>query len=88
MPSVVFVTADRQLVIPIDTVKAKSGERLQRLVNLDVDSRAVLLVDHYDDDWSQLWCGASQRAGRRGRREPVPRSVGQCVPRLPRLRHR
>ena len=23
--------------------------------NLASDDRAVLLVDHYDDDWSQLW---------------------------------
>jgi PPOX class probable F420-dependent enzyme len=52
---VVFVVVDHQLVIPIDTVKAKSGTRLQRLVNLDADPRGVLLVDHYDDDWSQLW---------------------------------
>ena len=52
---VVFVAHDGEIVLPIDTVKAKSGARLQRLRNLDVDPRAVLLVDHYDDDWSQLW---------------------------------
>ena len=52
---VVFVVADGQLVVPIDTVKAKSGGRLQRLRNLEADDRCVLLVDHYDDDWSQLW---------------------------------
>ena len=52
---VVFVVADHQIVIPIDTVKAKSGHRLQRLVNLDADDRCVLLVDHYVDDWTQLW---------------------------------
>ena len=52
---VVFVVHDERLVIPIDTVKPKSGPMLQRLRNLLVDPRAVLLVDHYDDDWSRLW---------------------------------
>ena len=56
---VVFVVDDgphgTQLVIPIDTVKPKAGGRLQRLRNLDGDARAVLLVEHYDEDWSQLW---------------------------------
>ena len=36
-------------------MKAKRGPLLQRLRNLAGDGRAVLLVDHYDDDWSQLW---------------------------------
>lgn len=52
---VVFVISDDAVVIPIDTVKPKAGRRLQRLVNLEADDRAVLLVDHFDDDWSQLW---------------------------------
>jgi PPOX class probable F420-dependent enzyme len=52
---VVFVVDGEQIVIPIDTVKPKHGARLQRLRNLDADHRAVLLVDHYDDDWSRLW---------------------------------
>jgi len=52
---VVFVVHDDQVVIPIDTVKPKAGGRLQRLRNLDRDDRAVLLVDHYDDDWAALW---------------------------------
>ena len=52
---VVFVRDGTRLVIPIDTVKAKSGGRLQRLTNLEADDRAVLLIDHYDADWSHLW---------------------------------
>ena len=43
------------IVIPIDAVKPKAGQRLQRLRNLDTDARAVLLVDRYDEDWSKLW---------------------------------
>ena len=52
---VVFAMAGRQVVIPVDAVKPKSGPRLQRLENLDRDPRVVLLVEHYDDDWAQLW---------------------------------
>ena len=52
---VVFVVDGDRLVIPIDTVKPKAARRLQRLRNLAADGRAVLLVDHYEDDWSRLW---------------------------------
>ena len=52
---VVFVVDGSRVVIPVDTVKAKAGRRLQRLVNLDADARCTLLVDHHDRDWSRLW---------------------------------
>jgi len=52
---VVWVFAGDRITIPVDAIKAKSGARLQRLANLDADDRGVLLVDHYDDDWSRLW---------------------------------
>jgi len=52
---VVYVVEDDRIVIPIDTVKAKSGRRLQRLTNIEWDHRCVLLVDHRDEDWSRLW---------------------------------
>jgi PPOX class probable F420-dependent enzyme len=52
----VVFAVDRPLVLlPIDTVKAKSTTQLQRVTNLAGDDRCVLLVDHYDDDWSKLW---------------------------------
>ena len=35
--------------------KPKSGARLQRLENVRANPRASLLVDHYEEDWSQLW---------------------------------
>jgi PPOX class probable F420-dependent enzyme len=52
---VVLVVHDGQVVLPVDTVKPKAPGRLQRLRNIDDDPRVVLLVDHYDDDWSELW---------------------------------
>lgn len=54
-PVVFAAMDDGRLAVPIDTVKAKSTTRLQRIENIERDPRCVLLVDHYDDDWSQLW---------------------------------
>lgn len=53
---VCFVVHERQLVVPIDTVKPKSTMALQRRTNLESDPRASLLVEAWDrDDWSKLW---------------------------------
>jgi PPOX class probable F420-dependent enzyme len=41
------------LYIAIDE-KPKSGRRLLRLRNIDTTGRAALVVDHYDEDWTQL----------------------------------
>ena len=35
--------------------KPKSTARLQRLANISAEPRVSILVDHYADDWSQLW---------------------------------
>lgn len=35
--------------------KPKSTQNLRRLANIEGDSRVSLLVDHYTDDWTQLW---------------------------------
>ena len=34
--------------------KPKSGRRLKRLRNIDATGRAALVIDRYDDDWTQL----------------------------------
>jgi PPOX class probable F420-dependent enzyme len=52
---VVFAVDGERILLPVDTVKAKSTTRLQRLVNLAADRRCAVLVDHYDEDWSRLW---------------------------------
>ena len=35
--------------------KPKRTRALRRLQNIARDPRVSLLVDHYEDDWSQLW---------------------------------
>jgi len=35
--------------------KPKTTRRLRRLANIDSNPQVSLLVDHYADDWAQLW---------------------------------
>lgn len=53
---VVFVVEGDRIGIPIDTVKPKSSTRLARDSNTVDDSRATLLVQHWNaGDWTNLW---------------------------------
>jgi PPOX class probable F420-dependent enzyme len=82
VPVVFVVNDDRdEIVIPIDTVKPKGSGRLQRLRNLDGDDRAVLIVEHYDDDWSQLlWVRVH---GRAHEAEPTPEQLQRLAAAFP-----
>ena len=35
--------------------KRKSTQRLRRLANIEGNPRVSMLVDNYDEDWTQLW---------------------------------
>ena len=51
-----FAVVGTVVGVPVDDVKPKSSSSLQRVRNLDADSRAVLLCDHWDPvDWTRLW---------------------------------
>jgi PPOX class probable F420-dependent enzyme len=52
---VVFAVDHRRIVLPVDSVKAKRHDRLARLDNIRRDPRCAMLVEHYSEDWSQLW---------------------------------
>jgi len=52
---VVFAMASGKILIPVDTVKPKRSTVLQRVTNLEADPRCALLVEHYSDDWDELW---------------------------------
>jgi len=43
-----------EIVTAVDA-KPKSTTALARLDNVRAQPHVALLVDHYDDDWSQLW---------------------------------
>jgi len=57
VPVVFAVNTDREPPVVYTAVdaKRKSTKRLQRLTNIEANPRVSLLVDHYDDDWTQLW---------------------------------
>lgn len=53
VPVVFAVHAD--VVYTAIDAKRKSTRRLRRLANIEGNPQVSLLVEHYDDDWAQLW---------------------------------
>ena len=51
---VVFAVNNDVIYTAVDA-KRKSTKRLRRMVNIEANPAVSLIVDHYDDDWSQLW---------------------------------
>lgn len=51
---IVFAFVDGAICSPIDG-KPKRTAAVQRLRNVARDARATLLIDHYGDDWRDLW---------------------------------
>jgi PPOX class probable F420-dependent enzyme len=50
---VVFARIGDEIVSPIDH-KPKTGDVMARVKNLARDDRVTLLVDHWDEDWTQV----------------------------------
>jgi PPOX class probable F420-dependent enzyme len=44
-----------EIVYTAVDAKPKTTHRLRRLANIKNNPQASLLVDHYSDDWTQLW---------------------------------
>jgi PPOX class probable F420-dependent enzyme len=51
---VCFALAGGRIVTAVDA-KPKATRALRRLDNVRATGRASLLVDHYEEDWAQLW---------------------------------
>lgn len=51
---IVFTVYQGVIFSPIDN-KPKSSRRLARVKNLERDNRYTLLLQHYDENWSNLW---------------------------------
>ena len=51
---ITFAVVGETVVTAVDH-KPKTTRRLQRLVNLDANPNATLLVDHYSGNWNELW---------------------------------
>lgn len=51
---VVFAVINDVVYTAVDA-KPKTTRNLRRLTNIEHNPSVSLLVDHYDDDWTQLW---------------------------------
>jgi PPOX class probable F420-dependent enzyme len=51
---VVFAVHGDVIYTAVDA-KPKTTQRLRRLTNIESNPHVSLLVDHYADDWTQLW---------------------------------
>ena len=51
---VVFALHDEVIYTAIDA-KPKTTQRLRRLANIERNPQVSVLVDHYAEDWTQLW---------------------------------
>lgn len=51
---ITFALRGETIVTAVDQ-KPKTTTSLQRLKNIAARAAASVLVDHYDDDWSELW---------------------------------
>ncbi len=51
---VVFAVHGNVVYTAVDA-KRKTTQRLRRLANIEANPKVSMLVDHYDDDWTQLW---------------------------------
>jgi PPOX class probable F420-dependent enzyme len=51
---VVFALHQEVVYTAVDA-KPKTTQRLRRLANIERNPQVSLLVDHYADDWTQLW---------------------------------
>jgi PPOX class probable F420-dependent enzyme len=51
---IVFAVHNDVVYTAVDA-KRKSTQRLRRLANIEANPQVSMLVDHYDEDWAQLW---------------------------------
>ena len=63
--------------------KPKSSRRLRRIANVEATGVATLLVDRYDEDWSQLWWVRADGAARVVSGDEAARGVDALVHRYP-----
>lgn len=49
-----FAVVGNTVVSAVDE-KPKTTRRLQRLANVEANPAVTLLVDHYDEEWSEVW---------------------------------
>lgn len=79
---VTFALVDDDIVFAVDH-KPKSTPALRRLDNIAAQPRVCFLVDHYDDDWRQLWWVRIDAEATLGAAIDDPRAVDALVAKYP-----
>ena len=51
----VVFAVHRDVVYTAVDAKRKTTQRLRRQANIEANPQVSILVDHYEDDWTQLW---------------------------------
>lgn len=52
---IVFARAAGVLWMPVDGKPKRSGHQLGRLARLERSPKVMIVLDHYAEDWSELW---------------------------------
>lgn len=68
---ITFALAGRSIVTAVDH-KPKRTTALQRLRNIATNPAVSVLIDHYDDDWNQLWWARADGTATIGDTETAP----------------
>jgi PPOX class probable F420-dependent enzyme len=63
--------------------KPKSTTSLRRLANIDANPAVCVLVDHYSEDWTQLWWARADGTGRIAAAGEVTHAVQLLTARYP-----
>ena len=79
---IVFVVAGDVLYSAVDA-KPKRSTSLRRLANIAANANVAVLVDHYDDDWQQLWWARADGTARLVDGEEAERAIGLLSGRYP-----
>lgn len=80
---IVFALAGDVIHSAVDA-KPKRHRRLRRLANIAAEPRVSVLVDHYSDDWTQLWWVRAD--GLAEVRESSPDGLAALVAKYPQYR--
>jgi PPOX class probable F420-dependent enzyme len=72
---ITFALLDEETIVTAVDDKPKRTTALRRLRNIAANPAVVVLVDHYADDWSELWWARADGTARivTPDAEPVPR---------------
>jgi PPOX class probable F420-dependent enzyme len=55
---------EREVIYSVTDAKPKRTTALRRLANVAANPRVAVLVDHYSDDWAELWWVRADGSGR------------------------